>query len=129
MGRWEDKRRAAVSRMGNLLPAAPISLLVLAVCISAPAFSQPVLPDPSGPKKVFSGRTAAESEQPDWPSNPTAPAGAPNVILIMTDDVGFGASSTFGGSIPTPALDSVAQDGLRYNSFNTTAICSPSRAA
>ncbi|XHS00637.1 arylsulfatase [Sphingomonas sp. DBB INV C78] len=55
--------------------------------------------------------------------------GAPNVLLIMTDDVGFGASSAFGGPIPTPTFDALAKQGLRYNQFNTTALCSPTRAA
>ena len=57
------------------------------------------------------------------------PKGAPNVLLIMTDDVGFGAPSTFGGVIPTPALDRVAKAGLRYTQFHSTALCSPTRAA
>ena len=60
---------------------------------------------------------------------PQAPEGAPNVLLIMLDDVGFGTFGTFGGPIPTPGLDAVAQRGLRYNQFHTTALCSPSRAA
>ncbi|WP_269430665.1 arylsulfatase [Novosphingobium malaysiense] len=64
-----------------------------------------------------------------FPTKPTAPNGAPNVLLIMTDDVGFAASSTFGGAIPTPNLDRLAANGLVYNNFNTTAICSSSRAA
>jgi arylsulfatase len=58
-----------------------------------------------------------------------APAGAPNVVVILLDDVGFGAAATFGGLIPTPALDGVARDGLRYNRFHTTGICSPTRAS
>jgi arylsulfatase len=58
-----------------------------------------------------------------------APSGAPNVLLIMTDDVGFGAASTFGGPIPTPTFDALARAGLRYNEFHTTAMCSPTRAA
>ena len=57
------------------------------------------------------------------------PKGAPNVLLIMTDDSGFGVPSTFGGVIPTPALDRVAASGLRYTNFNSTALCSPTRAA
>jgi arylsulfatase A-like enzyme len=57
------------------------------------------------------------------------PKGAPNIVLVMLDDVGFGAASTFGGPTPTPALDSLAHDGLRYNRFHTTAICSPTRAS
>ena len=75
------------------------------------------------------GRTPAESSPPSWPRTASAPAGAPNVLVIMTDDVGFGASSTFGGPIPTPTLDALARSGLRYNRFHTTAICSPTRAA
>ena len=64
-----------------------------------------------------------------WPPSVVPPKGAPNVLLIMTDDVGFGAPSTFGGVIPTPALDRIAQAGLRYTRFHTTALCSPTRAA
>lgn len=64
-----------------------------------------------------------------WPSIPKPPAGAPNVLLIMTDDVGFASTSTFGGPVPTPTLDVLARDGARYNRFNTTAMCSPTRAA
>ena len=57
------------------------------------------------------------------------PAGAPNVLIVLLDDVGFGAASTFGGPIPTPNYDSLAAGGLRYNRFHTTAMCSPTRAA
>jgi arylsulfatase len=57
------------------------------------------------------------------------PQGAPNILLIMTDDVGFAAPSTFGGVIPTPALDRIANDGLRYTNFHSTSLCSPTRAA
>ena len=72
------------------------------------------------------------AQQPHWkhyPEPPKPPAGAPNVLLIMTDDVGFGASSTFGGPVPTPTFDALAAAGLRYNAFHTTAMCSPTRAA
>ncbi len=85
---------------------------------------------PAPPQKFGGkiGRNAAQST-PYWPARIVPPKGAPNVLLIMTDDVGFGAPSTFGGVIPTPALDYVAQNGLRYNNFHTTALCSPTRAA
>lgn len=59
----------------------------------------------------------------------TAPKGAPNIVIVLLDDVGFGASSTFGGPVATPALDALAREGLRYNRFHTTAICSPTRAS
>jgi arylsulfatase len=58
-----------------------------------------------------------------------APAGAPNVVIILIDDLGFGATETFGGPIPTPTFERLAQNGLRYNNFHTTALCSPTRAA
>jgi arylsulfatase A-like enzyme len=64
-----------------------------------------------------------------WAPRIVPPKGAPNILLILTDDVGFGAPSTFGGVIPTPALDRVAASGLRYINFHTTALCSPTRAA
>jgi len=84
------------------------------------------LPAPSFHGKIE--RTAADST-PDFPKGVAAPEGAPNVLLILTDDVGFGASSTFGGPINTPTLQRLADSGLRYNTFHTTALCSPTRAA
>jgi arylsulfatase A-like enzyme len=64
-----------------------------------------------------------------WPPRVVPPKGAPNVLLIMTDDVGFGSPSTFGGVIPTPTLDRIAANGLRYTNFHSTSLCSPTRAA
>ena len=89
---------------------------------------QEVLPHPEPAFKGKIGRTAAQST-PDFPKEVEAPKGAPNVLLIMTDDVGFGASSTFGGPIPTPTLDKLAASGLRFNNFHTTSLSSPTRAA
>jgi len=74
------------------------------------------------------GGTAAQSK-PYWPPRVVPPKGAPNVLLIMTDDAGYGVASTFGGVIPTPALDRIARNGLRYTNFHSTALCSPTRAA
>ena len=71
----------------------------------------------------------ASESTPWWPPRVVPPKGAPNVLLIMTDDVGFGAPGTFGGVIPTPAMDRIAREGLRYTNFHSTALCSPSRAA
>src|SRR5262245_23159 len=82
-----------------------------------PADGSDVLPPPSQPFKGKIGRTAKEST-PDFPKGIESPKGAPNVLLIMTDDVGFGASSTFGGPIPTPTYDKLAKVGLRYNMFH-----------
>jgi len=67
--------------------------------------------------------------KPWWPPKVVPPKGAPNVLLIMTDDQGFAVPSTFGGVIPTPTLDRVAENGLRYTNMNSTALCSPTRAA
>jgi arylsulfatase A-like enzyme len=74
------------------------------------------------------GRTLAESKE-WWPEPVKAPAGAPNVVWILLDDVGFGAAGTFGGPIQTPTFDSLAANGLRYTNFHTTAICAPTRSA
>jgi len=92
------------------------------------AHAQDVLPRPEQPFKGHIGRTAKESIK-DFPQEVSAPKGAPNVLLILTDDVGFGASSTFGGPIPTATMDRLAKNGLRYNNFHTTALSSPTRAA
>jgi arylsulfatase len=83
------------------------------------------------PPQDFRGkieRNAAQST-PYWPARVVPPRGAPNILLIMTDDTGFGVTSTFGGVIPTPNLDRIAANGLRYTNFNSTALCSPTRAA
>lgn len=74
------------------------------------------------------GKTLAESQE-YWTPPVTAPKASPNVIWILLDDVGYGAASAFGGLIPTPTFDSLANNGLRYTNFHTTAICAPTRAA
>ncbi len=86
------------------------------------------LPAPAPP---FGGviKDNALQSTPWWPPRIVPPRGAPNVLLIMTDDSGYGVPSTFGGVIPTPALDRVAASGLRYTQMHSTALCSPTRAA
>ena len=84
---------------------------------------------PTPPKLRGEINLNANQSTPYWPPRVVPPKGAPNVLLIMTDDVGFGAPSTFGGVIPTPALDRIAKAGLRYTNFHSTALCSPTRAA
>jgi arylsulfatase A-like enzyme len=83
------------------------------------------------PDPAFGGviKEKASDSKPWWPPRVVPPKGAPNVLLIMTDDQGFGAPSTFGGVIPTPAMDRIAAQGLRYTSFHSTSLCSPTRAA
>ena len=102
--------------------------LVLSATFALVASAQDVLPRPDQPFGGRIGLTAQDSVK-DFPKAVTAPKGAPNVLLILTDDVGFGASSTFGGPIPTATMDRLAKTGLRYTQFHTTALCSPTRAA
>jgi len=72
-----------------------------------------------------------DGSEPDWDhvAPIRAPDGAPNVLLVMTDDAGFGNPSGFGGPVRTPTLDRLGAGGLTYNRFHTTALCSPTRAA
>ena len=83
------------------------------------------------PDPKFGGviKERASASKAWWPPRVVPPKGAPNVLLIMTDDVGFGAPGTFGGVVPTPALDRIANSGLRYTNFHSTSLCSPTRAA
>ena len=125
--------------------ALSIFALTLMAVASVPASAQQITGTPGSPSATitidgaqlppplqrFEGkieRNAAQST-PYWPARVVPPKGAPNILLIMTDDAGFAASGTFGGVIPTPALDRIAANGLRYTNFNSTALCSPTRAA
>jgi arylsulfatase A-like enzyme len=83
------------------------------------------------PDPKFGGiiKEKASDSKAWWAPRIVPPKGAPNVLLIMTDDSGFGAPSTFGGVVPTPALDRIANSGLRYTNFHSTSLCSPTRAA
>ncbi len=103
-----------------------ILCLTIALCAAAGYADSLPKPDPEFKGKIDPSR---DKSTPDWPQRPTAPKGAPNVILILLDDVGFGATSVFGGPIPTPELDALAKSGLRYNRFHVNALCSPTRAA
>ena len=99
------------------------SSLILAAGASLPLHAQS-----AQPYQGVVGRTLAESKE-WWPEPVKAPAGAPNVMWILLDDVGYGAAGTFGGLINTPTFDSLAENGLRYTNFHTTAICAPTRSA
>ena len=84
-------------------------------------------------RETFAGvaNRTLDGSQPDWNliGHPTPPDGAPNVLLVLIDDAGFGNPSTFGGPIQTPNYTRMADEGLRYNRFHVTALCSPTRAA
>lgn len=88
-----------------------------------------VLPQPDFHFPGNVGRTILDSDKPQFPQPTQPPKGAPNVVLILLDDTGFGQYSTFGGGIPSPTIQKLADEGLRYNRFHTTALCSPTRAA
>jgi arylsulfatase A-like enzyme len=119
--------------------------LVISTFAAAPAVAQVVngkLGSPSAtitidgkeipaPEPKFGGviKENAKESTPWWPPTIVPPKGAPNVLLIMTDDQGYGVPGTFGGVIPTPALDRIAKNGLRYTQMSSTALCSPTRAA
>ncbi len=122
-----------------------LALIFAALLYAFPSMGQQVYGTPGSPSATesidgkqlpppdpkFGGmiKENAAQSKPWWPPRVVPPKGAPNILLIMTDDVGFGAPSTFGGVIPTPALDRIAKMGLRYTQFHSTALCSPTRAA
>lgn len=114
-----------VAALALLMALASVQALAQALASAAQAPAG----DPAAAPARRMGRTVQDSPPARWPSLPQPPAGAPNVLVIMTDDVGFGTSSAFGGPVPTPTLDALAAEGLRYNRFHTAAMCSPTRAA
>ena len=121
---------------GTALPRwreAPYAIMVflwLAVgATTAPAYAQSSLPRPDSHFKGFVGSTYLDSDPAAFPQPVKAPKGAPNVLLILLDDVGFGQFSVTGGGVPAPAMEQLANAGLVYNRFHTTALCSPTRAA
>ena len=107
------------------------TLAILATsCIgSSIAFGQSALPVPDYAFKGNVGRTIRDSDPPEFPQPTQLAANAPNVVVIMLDDVGFGQFSAFGGEVPSPAMEKLASEGLRYSRFHTAGICSPTRAA
>jgi arylsulfatase A-like enzyme len=122
-----------------------LSIFVAGVFAALPLSAQQVTGTPGSPSATttidgkqlpapdpkFGGviKDGALQSTPWWAPRVVPPTGAPNVLLIITDDAGFGVPSTFGGVIPTPALDRIAKEGLRYNRMFSTALCSPTRAA
>src|SRR5256885_16954542 len=121
----QARRESTMVRSITLLATASFALTA---AFALPVLAQDVLPRPEQAFKGHVGRTVEESTK-DFPQEVKAPKVAPNILLILTDDVGFGASSTFGGPVPTPTMDRPANEGLRYTQFHTTALCSPTRAA
>ncbi len=118
--------------LATMLAAAPVMAQQITGVPGSPSATESIsgkqLPRPD-PK--FGGviKDDALTSKTWWAPRIVPPKGAPNVLLIITDDSGFGVPSTFGGVIPTPAMDRVAKSGLRYNNIHSTALCSPTRAA
>ncbi|MCG3200758.1 MAG: hypothetical protein NFCOHLIN_00620 [Gammaproteobacteria bacterium] len=114
-----------------MLNASVLALFMTALSVGARAsegLDRTVLPIAEPKRPVYTDLDARNVKTPPH-FEVKAPEGAPNVVIILIDDLGFGATSPFGGPIATPTLDSLAQNGLRYTNFHTTALCSPTRAA
>jgi arylsulfatase len=105
-----------------------LALLLAATGTHAQQLDRTVLPVPQPARPVYDTLDARDVKTPPR-HEVTAPHGAPNVLIVLLDDLGFGATSAFGGPLVTPTLDRLAAGGLRYNNFHTTALCSPTRTA
>ena len=108
--------------------AAALLAFPLAVSFAEAAIDRTVLPIAEPERPTYTQLDARDADAPPR-FEVKAPEGAPNVVIVLIDDVGFGATSTFGGPIQTPTLDALAGQGLRFNNFHTTALCSPTRNA
>jgi arylsulfatase len=102
--------------------------LTSCAAFAADSLDRSILPVPQPARPLYDELDARKATPPPRFAV-HAPQGAPNVVIILLDDLGFGATSTFGGPIATPTLDRLAKGGLRYNQFHTTALCSPTRTA
>ena len=121
-------RKKKITRMTAFASAGAMLIGGLGTAVAQTAMDRTMLPVQEPKQPTYKELDARNAKMP---SNfgVAAPAGAPNVIIILIDDLGFGATDTFGGPIPTPTLDRLARNGLRYNNFHTTALSSPTRAA
>src|SRR5271170_1398872 len=142
MGRYSMEYRAsirkpavgaiAVTVAAALFVALPTTAQEVSGVSGSPSATTTVSPKQlPAPPAPFGGviKETLQGSKVWWPPRIVPPKGAPNVLLIMTDDQGYGVPGTFGGVIPTPALDRIAKSGLRYLEFNSTALCSPTRGA
>jgi arylsulfatase A-like enzyme len=131
-GTWARSFAAAAACFAMTLPAAAQDSSQTTGSPGSPSATTTIngryIPPPPQP---FGGQIglSVQDSKPYWPARVVPPKGAPNILLIMTDDQGYGVTGTFGGVIPTPAMDRIANAGLRYTQFHSTALCSPTRAA
>lgn len=114
-------------RFGSMRIA--LGMLALAAAAAPAAWAQEVLPFPPKASGSLAGRTMQESVYSPAPATRRLPENAPNILIVLIDDVGPGQASTFGGEIATPTMDRIAREGITFNRFHTTAMCSPTRAA
>ena len=120
--------------MRNLFLVLGAALLLVIGTKAVPASAQEIdrtqLPIPDTQYK-YPGKVPIDARDAKFPriKELRPPEGAPNIVIILLDDIGFGAPSTFGGGVSMPTLDSLAKQGLRYTQFHTTALCSPTREA
>ena len=121
-------RAALAGPLGGLLPALLACLLSTGAQAATPDDGS-VLPFPPTPSASIAGPTLQESKHQRRVEPDRLPKDAPNILVILLDDVGFGLADTYGGPIHTPTLSRIAGQGISYNAFHTTAICSPTRAA
>lgn len=126
--RWRDSRNGSLASLLSALIILSTQGIALADTLSTPNFDRTSLPVPE-PKVQPCTILDARKATPPAAFQVKAPAKAPNVLIVLIDDMGFGQSSAFGGPIQMPTLERLANDGLRFNDFHTTALCSPTRAA
>jgi arylsulfatase A-like enzyme len=115
-----------------LVNGASLAALLAGTLFSPTVWAQSdgsVLPFPPAPSTSIAAPTLAESRLTPFPAENHLPKGAPNILIILLDDIGFGVTDTFGGPVRTPTLSRLAKEGISYNTFHTTSICSPTRAA
>ena len=112
----------------NVFAALMLMILITVSSFAQENFNREVLPILAPEPQTYTELDVRNTEPP-LPFNVTVPKDAPNVVIILIDDLGLGATTTFGGPINTPTMDALADNGLRYNNFHTTALCSPTRMA
>ncbi len=127
------KKKSLIKKKEMMNKKVLLSTLVLTMLLSTISFAQEVfnreiLPIVTPEPQTYTELDVRNTTPPE-PFNVTAPKDAPNVVIILIDDLGLGATTTFGGPINTPSMDKLASTGLRYNNFHTTALCSPTRMA
>lgn len=136
------KMRKHASRLCLRVGMNPTVILLISFCLgiwlsvgltanaqNAPPTDRTYLPVPNPEMPTFSELDVRNTKKPKSFAGVSAPKDAPNVVVILVDDIGYGAPSTFGGPIRMPSIDQLASEGVRFNHFHTTALCSPTRVA